>query len=595
MSIVFITLTNTGYIEYTQNCLKTLQKINCNYPLQCYCIGKDGFNILKNNGYNSFLIDEEHNSNFQTYRHGNWSKITFNKFKIIYDNLLNYDYVCITDGDITFENSIFMDYLIQNIGDNDLLIQSESLSDDENYLLCSGFMFIKSNQNTIDIFNPDKTQNIKDTKEWDDQVYINEIKDKLKYKKLPLDLFPNGRYYFKYSSSINPYLIHFNWTIGNEKKEKMKFYNKWIFDSPSITQCLHDRIDLSTFKFAFVKSSIYQDLWVSDITSDPFELFKTSLMRCSSIGLLEYVNTDFIIVKDSHDFPCKCYPYVTSTQTQQSIQFSKELKYPDFPFLDQTFHKHISIDEISHNIDTIQWSNYNIVITINACVPDRIIEKYPNILWCYFIAENEKSWTSSKLGKYDLLLNQDIHDEQNDFSIGFPYSFLGPDTLQTLYKTIDNSTNERFGIFMEINNTTERPVTIVPDDFLHISKITNIPILLHQQNILENLKLLNKSSYFVKIKGRQIRGYGIMEAISAGSLVLINKDLLMFKDLIPNECNVVTSEDVINKINFFENNKNDYFNMVRLQKENLEKYAKGSLNNLIQKYNQKFSHEKVIS
>jgi len=241
-SIAFITLTNTGYIEYTKNCLISLRKINCNYKLQCYCIGKEGHDILKTSGHDCYLINEEENSNFQTYRHDNWSKITYNKFRIIYNNLLEYDYVCITDGDITFENADFMNYLIENIKDNDLLIQSESLTDEEDFLLCSGFMFIKSNRHTINLFNPQLTEQYKNTKEWDDQVYINEIKDKLKFKKLPLDLFPNGRYYFKNYSTIKPYIIHFNWLIGHEKKEKMKEYNKWYINETAFLDDYYKKI-----------------------------------------------------------------------------------------------------------------------------------------------------------------------------------------------------------------------------------------------------------------------------------------------------------------------------------------------------------------
>ena len=59
---------------------------------------------------------------------------------------MNNKYVCLTDGDIVFENNQMFDYLLNNIKDNDLLIQSEGIDTEE---LCSGFMFIKSNKNTI--------------------------------------------------------------------------------------------------------------------------------------------------------------------------------------------------------------------------------------------------------------------------------------------------------------------------------------------------------------------------------------------------------------------------------------------------------------
>jgi hypothetical protein len=51
---------------------------------------------------------------------------------------------------------------------------------------------------------------------------------------LPLKLFPSGNYYYTYSDMIDqPYLIHFNWVGGDEKKIRMAKYNKWYIPSGS--------------------------------------------------------------------------------------------------------------------------------------------------------------------------------------------------------------------------------------------------------------------------------------------------------------------------------------------------------------------------
>jgi hypothetical protein len=229
-NIAFITLTNSGYIPYTLNCLKSLENIQFKKPLQCYCIGKQGYAILADKGYPCNLIDEEQNSNFQVFRQGNWSNITFNKLKIIYENLLTHDYVCFTDGDIVYENVDFFDYLLENIGDKDVLIQNDAADDSDTRNLCSGFMFIKSNPNTLSLFNPAMAEAHKNHQGWDDQIYINDIKHKLHYKKLPLHLFPTGLYYYKHFSTFQPYLIHFNFCTGHEKQQNMKKYGKWLLD-----------------------------------------------------------------------------------------------------------------------------------------------------------------------------------------------------------------------------------------------------------------------------------------------------------------------------------------------------------------------------
>lgn len=230
MSISFITLTNNGYIDFTLNCIESLKKIGCTTELICYCIGKDGHDILTSKGHRCILIDDEEKiSKFQIFRSGNWSNIVYYKFKIIHENLLKHDFVCFTDGDIVYEKQDFMKYLLENIGDEELLIQSESTNNDLNKDdVCSGFMFIRSTPNTIALFDPINVEQFRHNVGWGDQIYINDIKKKIKFKVLKLELFPNGDYFYKNYKNITPYLIHFNWILGNHKKQRMEEHNKWL-------------------------------------------------------------------------------------------------------------------------------------------------------------------------------------------------------------------------------------------------------------------------------------------------------------------------------------------------------------------------------
>jgi hypothetical protein len=226
--VIFITLTNSGYIDYTLNCIESLKRLGLNDLLHCYCIGTEGHNRLLSCNVKSILINDEENSAFQLFNQGRYSNVVYYKFKIISENLDKYKYVCITDGDITFENKDLFKYLLENIKDNDMLIQNDCMNDADNRNLCSGFMFIKSNDKTRYIFSPDNMYMDFNKVGWGDQLYINEIKNKLVYKKLPLNLFPNGQFYYKHGKNLNPYLIHFNWVIGHEKKMKMIKHNKWL-------------------------------------------------------------------------------------------------------------------------------------------------------------------------------------------------------------------------------------------------------------------------------------------------------------------------------------------------------------------------------
>jgi hypothetical protein len=232
-SIAFITLTNNGYIDYTLNCLKSLEKINSSVLPICYCVGEYAHKTLQDKGYKSVLLPNDSSndsSEFQSFRQGNWAKITIKKFDIIYTNLVNHEYVLFTDGDIVYENIEFIEFIKNNIGYNDILIQNDTEKDNSNKELCSGFMYIKSNPTTLKLFHPSSVIKYINNPKWDDQVYINSIKHKLKFSKLPLDLFPNGQYYYKNSDKLTPMIVHFNWVIGHVKKAKMQEYGKWYLE-----------------------------------------------------------------------------------------------------------------------------------------------------------------------------------------------------------------------------------------------------------------------------------------------------------------------------------------------------------------------------
>ena len=245
---------------------------------------------------------------------------------------------------------------------------------------------------------------------------------------------------------------------------------------------------MDNLRIAVVKSSVYPDLWVNDITNDFIQVFKTSIMRCPPIGLTECFSTDFIIVKDTNEFPCNINKNVFAPNTFNDMPFSKNLKVACLPFLDETYHKNITIDSVSHLVDDIEWNKYNIVICINTCIPERIISKFKEILWCYFVGENEDHYVNNIIGNYDIILNQDVYKKDlPNFSIGFPYSFIGPYTIENMMRNMNIKQTKKNGIFQEINNTTSRPVVEPHPDFFKIGNNLNMPINLHSQNIIENI------------------------------------------------------------------------------------------------------------
>jgi hypothetical protein len=208
--------------------LKSLEQSKEEIPLQVFCLGKDGVAILESHSIPSKLLDIERLGGFHTFDSKTFIDAVFQKFVIIHAALKTHDFVLFTDGDIVYERAGVIEYLKTNIADNDLLIQNDGTTDAEQRNLCTGFMFIRSSPLTLSMFDPVKQGSVYTSMHGNDQVFFNRfIKPALKYKSLPLNLFPTGFYYYKFYKTLTPFIIHFNWVIGHEKRRKMIEHGKW--------------------------------------------------------------------------------------------------------------------------------------------------------------------------------------------------------------------------------------------------------------------------------------------------------------------------------------------------------------------------------
>jgi hypothetical protein len=44
---------------------------------------------------------------------------------------------------------------------------------------------------------------------------------------LPLDAFPNGPHFYTNHENLDPYIVHFNYLLGEKKEDSMKTYKEW--------------------------------------------------------------------------------------------------------------------------------------------------------------------------------------------------------------------------------------------------------------------------------------------------------------------------------------------------------------------------------
>tara|TARA_B100001996_G_scaffold133739_2_gene101798 strand:- start:8074 stop:8778 length:705 start_codon:yes stop_codon:yes gene_type:complete len=225
-----ITFTNYGYLDFTLNLLNSIEKNNVDLELSIYCTDIKSFNELENKGYKAInIISElESSNNKLEWEAGNedFGLIMIKKFEAIYNSLKENKLVLYIDGDVVIKKDI-TDYLCNEIGDNDFLFQLDyNPKKTEQNDLCAGFMMIKSQEETLNLFNPNNLDIEKIIKlPSHDQTYLNQNKESFKYNFLPIQEFPNGAFFMNFET--NPKIIHFNYLIGKNKKKTMQKCGEW--------------------------------------------------------------------------------------------------------------------------------------------------------------------------------------------------------------------------------------------------------------------------------------------------------------------------------------------------------------------------------
>lgn len=227
----FITLTNDGYIEYTQNLVNSLKNINLHESLKIYCVGKKSYNHFSSQSLNTIQLKSsifDKKNIFQSWRTKNFNKLMFIKLSIIHENLKTSKQVLYSDGDIVFIKNPFDE--LKSETKNDIIAQFDFNPDKDVNTLCAGFMLINSNEKTLDLFNPNNVpRELLDRHYYfDDQKYINERISALNYKFLDIKSYPNGAYFYKNFEKLSPKIIHFNYLVGESKKIKMKKMGYWL-------------------------------------------------------------------------------------------------------------------------------------------------------------------------------------------------------------------------------------------------------------------------------------------------------------------------------------------------------------------------------
>ena len=235
-------LTNAGYsIEYTErttNLQHSLAVLGLASNLVLFCLQKGCQDKFASVHIDSLLFGQDE-GNFEsafltTHTSSEFAKVCSAKLKTVYLCLrLGYN-VIFTDGDVVWlKNPAESLRSAVQQKDYDAVFMCDSETEEQEPRINSGFYFMKSNPKTLQLFAPSRVQSIYTLQESGhekriigDQNYLksNMALDNVRYKTLPLRLFPNGHYFLHNLAETKKeaHVIHFTHLKGDEKKATMK-------------------------------------------------------------------------------------------------------------------------------------------------------------------------------------------------------------------------------------------------------------------------------------------------------------------------------------------------------------------------------------
>jgi len=241
-AVIWFTLINKGYVDYTKNFLKSMKKSGCKFKLIVYCLDTQAVDELKD--YDNcqciiFDMKKSMSSEMATWATKEYKDVVFAKIDAMQKTLQKYPNkpVGYIDTDIVLLSDptpIILDSM-QKHPDTDVFAQCDEpnpqcTGHSNCPYICSGVMvFRKPLPDTIFNYTDEDIKKFQG-----DQDFLLDKFNSNGIKTLTIDknIFLNGSYEGLQSGSPaklpkDACLVHFNWMVGKDKVKRMKEQNMW--------------------------------------------------------------------------------------------------------------------------------------------------------------------------------------------------------------------------------------------------------------------------------------------------------------------------------------------------------------------------------
>ena len=301
---------------------------------------------------------------------------------------------------------------------------------------------------------------------------------------------------------------------------------------------LHSRLSGHRPRVAIVKQDCNEDLYCCPPDSDVWTTISSTLLRSGPVDLFTLFDARFILLQTEPDPECSIW--------QEKADCLKWAPRSWF----ESFRDHIpgrdhGQSAYAQAVEEVDWSAFDLVVSIDVSVPSRITRKYPRVVWSYYVREiKAPSWHASlvtPIEGQDLFLSQRfplLPDARAEHVVDFPYHFQHVGVFHELAVGADVRPDDepRAGVFVEYHSARE-----ATDEQLRALSAFG-PVYSHRVVDEKHdavtgdripdctmsgraLTALLRSKYHVKWCGRPAFGTAKVEAVAAGCVCLTDPAL----------------------------------------------------------------------
>ncbi|MBC5796695.1 hypothetical protein H5968_16455 [Sphaerospermopsis sp. LEGE 00249] len=331
-------------------------------------------------------------------------------------------------------------------------------------------------------------------------------------------------------------------------------------------------------KIAFVKQDVQDDLYCCASNSSVAQLISSTLLRSGPVALFSKFNADFYIVHTEPEQECNIWKEKCTILEWCPIEYFEYFRHhvPGRGYGQKNF---------SISVYDIKWEDYDIVISLDICIPTQLIKKYPAIVWCCYIKEIKTPSYAKSLIKpiagYDLFLNHSFCLELDRLRypshvIEFPYHLQYFGCFHEIFSLPDIG-QKRSGIFLDHHSAVafsdeelEKLAqfgSLSSTGLIKAQKINSMHTIPNRTMDKKFLSKLVRSKFFIKCGGRNVLGTASVEAISAGCIALSITGQHGQNSIFNEYTSATSLNELVKKIKDLENNPHLYQREVERQRK----------------------------